>query len=295
MIAVFLSCCLVGSFHLIWLGNRQRRYSRIQLLERQLGLTTSSTEGGFLKIFNKLRFLLSGDFLNPWGTDELVTESLVYARDCRNLAQFRRTQVLSMLFTLIGLLLWLLSYRSVNGNWNSLLAVGLLLLAIPLSGWSVYRLLKDRVAKRNKVIDSQLASILDLLAFSVSAGEPIVLAISRVGKLCSGPVAEMLKEISIELEAGLSVKQCLQKLQQQSSSPAFTRTIRAINTSMERGTPIAQVLRAQANDARSNSAQQLIRQAGKKESTMMIPVVFLILPMIVFIALYPGLSALQIA
>ena len=62
---------------------------------------------------------------------------------------------------------------------------------------------------------------------------------------------------------------------------------------IERGTPISEVLRAQAMDSRNHEARKLMTIAGKKETLMMIPVVFLILPMIVIVALYPGLMALK--
>ena len=57
---------------------------------------------------------------------------------------------------------------------------------------------------------------------------------------------------------------------------------------------MAEVLRAQARDARAESARALLVLAGKKETAMMIPVVFLILPVIVAVALYPGLVALNV-
>lgn len=46
-------------------------------------------------------------------------------------------------------------------------------------------------------------------------------------------------------------------------------------------------------DSRNLESRKLMTLAGKKETLMMIPVVFLILPMIVIVALYPGLMALQ--
>jgi tight adherence protein C len=63
---------------------------------------------------------------------------------------------------------------------------------------------------------------------------------------------------------------------------------------LERGTPLAEVLRAQAHDSRAEAGRMLLILAGKKETAMMIPVVFLILPVIVAVALYPGLVALNV-
>jgi tight adherence protein C len=62
---------------------------------------------------------------------------------------------------------------------------------------------------------------------------------------------------------------------------------------VERGTPLAEVLRAQAQDVREEGRRRLMEEGGKKEIAMMIPVVFLILPVTVLFALYPGLSFLS--
>ena len=61
---------------------------------------------------------------------------------------------------------------------------------------------------------------------------------------------------------------------------------------IERGTPLADVLRAQATDVREVGKRALLEASGKKEISMMAPVVFLILPITVLFALYPGLVTL---
>lgn len=53
-------------------------------------------------------------------------------------------------------------------------------------------------------------------------------------------------------------------------------------------------MRAQAQDARDASKQALIELGGRREITMMIPVVFLVLPVTVAFAVYPGLSSLNL-
>ncbi len=61
---------------------------------------------------------------------------------------------------------------------------------------------------------------------------------------------------------------------------------------IERGTPLADVLRAQAVDVREVGKRALLEAGGRKEISMMVPVVFLILPITVMFALYPGLVTL---
>ena len=63
---------------------------------------------------------------------------------------------------------------------------------------------------------------------------------------------------------------------------------------IERGTPLADVLRAQAQDVRDNSKRELMEIAGKKEIAMLAPVVFFILPLTVVFAVFPGLSLMRL-
>ena len=63
---------------------------------------------------------------------------------------------------------------------------------------------------------------------------------------------------------------------------------------VERGTPLADVLRAQAQDVREAGQRALMDAAGKKEIAMMVPVVFLILPVTVLFAVYPGFAFLRL-
>jgi len=53
------------------------------------------------------------------------------------------------------------------------------------------------------------------------------------------------------------------------------------------------VLRAQAQDAREAAKRGLLEVAGKKEVAMLVPVVFLILPMTILFAVFPGIFVLQ--
>ncbi len=63
---------------------------------------------------------------------------------------------------------------------------------------------------------------------------------------------------------------------------------------MERGTPLAEVMHAQAQDVRELARRDLIETAGKKEIGMLVPLVFGVLPLTVLFAIYPGLSLLEI-
>jgi tight adherence protein C len=62
---------------------------------------------------------------------------------------------------------------------------------------------------------------------------------------------------------------------------------------LERGTPLADVLHSQAADVREASRRALLETGARKEVAMMVPVVFLVLPVTVLFSLYPGLVGLS--
>ena len=295
MIPILLGLSTVFGLQLMILGLTDSKKSRTYLIEKNIGASEGFKEAGLQVIFSSLRHLVTGDAFNPWGTDEKLARVLKCSGDTRTLLQFRRSQMIGLLSFQISIVLWACLRKFSNQNVSAVFVLSALLCSIPLSGWVVYELQQSRVKKREQIIELQLASMLDLLAFSVSAGEPIILAIGRVSKLCNGVLAEVLGEIPRQLLQGATISSALLNAAELTSSTSFSRSIRAIQIALDRGTPIAGVLRAQAYEARSGNQQNLLNLAGKKEAAMMVPVVFFILPMIVFIALYPGLSALQLA
>jgi tight adherence protein C len=76
--------------------------------------------------------------------------------------------------------------------------------------------------------------------------------------------------------------------------PAITRFVDGIAVAVERGTPLAEVLRSQACDAREVHKRTLMEIGGRKEILMLVPVVFLVLPVTVLFALYPGIAHFQV-
>jgi tight adherence protein C len=68
--------------------------------------------------------------------------------------------------------------------------------------------------------------------------------------------------------------------------------VQGLVVAIDRGTPLAGVLHAQATDVRESAKRALLEAGGQKELQMMVPVVFLILPVTVLFALYPGLLTL---
>ena len=81
---------------------------------------------------------------------------------------------------------------------------------------------------------------------------------------------------------------------QRTSLLPLARFVDGVAIAVERGTPLADVLRAQAVDVREAGKRQLLDRAGRKEIVMMVPVVFLVLPVTILFALFPGFYGLRL-
>ena len=86
--------------------------------------------------------------------------------------------------------------------------------------------------------------------------------------------------------------EALQQVADRTSLDALARFIDGLLVAIERGTPLAEVLRAQAADVREAGKRRLLEAGGRKEIAMMVPVVFLVLPVTVLFALFPGLISI---
>jgi len=91
---------------------------------------------------------------------------------------------------------------------------------------------------------------------------------------------------------GRPITHCLSDLAERTTLEAFARFLDGLVVAIERGTPLAGLLRAQAADVREAGKRALLEAGGRKEISMMAPVVFLILPVTVLFALFPGLLTL---
>jgi len=97
-----------------------------------------------------------------------------------------------------------------------------------------------------------------------------------------------------EARAGAGLVPALEGISRRTTLAPLARFVDGVAIAVERGTPLADVLRAQAVDVREAGKRQMLESAGRKEIAMMVPVVFLVLPITVLFALFPGFYTLSL-
>jgi tight adherence protein C len=152
--------------------------------------------------------------------------------------------------------------------------------------------LTQQVQRREELLLAEFPVVAELLALAVTAGESPTAAIARVTRLSGGELAGELSAALGRARAGVPLVEALQQLADRTSLEPLARFVDGLLVAIERGTPLAEVLRAQAADVREAGKRRLLEAGGRKEIAMMVPVVFLVLPVTVLFALFPGLISI---
>ena len=206
--------------------------------------------------------------------------------------QFRAEQVLlGVVGAFLGGLVGALSMATRGASWVVLLA--LIGLGFVFGVLARDTLLSRAAERREQLMLTEFPTVAELLALAVGAGEGAVGALERVVRMSQGELAAELRQCLADARAGANLPTALQGLADRTGLPSLARFVDGIIIAVERGTPLADVLRAQAQDVREDGRRQIMEEGGKKEIAMMVPVVFLVLPITIVFAIFPGIEFFQ--
>ena len=152
------------------------------------------------------------------------------------------------------------------------------------------RAARARVAR----IEDELPTVLEFLALCLSAGEGILDSLRRVSEIGAGDLTAELRGVVVAVGTGSALSESLGRLAGRLDVPGLSRAVDQLVAALDRGAPLAHVLHAQALDAREDAKRGLIERAGRKEIYMLVPLVFLILPLSVLFAVFPGIFMLRL-
>ena len=154
--------------------------------------------------------------------------------------------------------------------------------------------LSSQATSRERRILAEFPTVAELLALAVAAGESPVAALDRVVRRSGGELSSDLAKVLAAVRTGEPVSSAFDQLAAASGLSLVSRFAQGIAVAVERGTPLAEVLHAQAADVREAGRRELIEVAARREIFMMVPVVFLVLPVTILFAFWPGVVGLDL-
>lgn len=231
--------------------------------------------------------------LSQWlGGNETVAKRLRQAGSTSSVERFRGEQLswaAAAFASTVALMLLAPTFVAMPGVVRTAAPFIAAAIGAVLRDWLLQRAARRRLAR----VSAELATVLEFLTLSLTAGEGMLDAIRRVSRTGSGELPTEFAGIVAAVGTGVPLPTALAAVRDGLDHPALSRAIDQVLGALERGAPLAAVLRAQAGDARAEGKRTLIELAGRKEIAMLVPLIFLILPVTVAFALFPGYLVLQ--
>lgn len=148
--------------------------------------------------------------------------------------------------------------------------------------------------KRLQQVLFELPDFLELFSVALSSGETIHSSLRRVVPRVGGLLGNELSAALRAIDFGSDIESEFNLLAQRLPQQQLVETCNKVVISLRRGTPLALMLAQQADSVRQEVVNEFTKRAGKNETRMLIPLVFLILPVTILFAIYPSLQILNI-
>lgn len=143
-------------------------------------------------------------------------------------------------------------------------------------------------------IESDFPTIVEALTLALSAGESPLSSMLRISLHGYGALVREFSKVIEDVKTGEPFEVALDSMGRRLKSIPVRRFVDSIVIAISRGAPLIDVLHSHANEAREMQRNRVLSAASKAEISMMIPVVFLILPISILFALWPSLSNLNL-
>jgi tight adherence protein C len=134
--------------------------------------------------------------------------------------------------------------------------------------------------------------MIQYLVLIISSGVSPIKAIQLFSERTESLISTRIRLVVEKILNGSAFSSAIDELIRKSDTPGVRRFGNTLIIAIERGSPLVPILTALVRDCRQDSKNEVLRKAGRSEILLMVPVVFLLLPISVLFALYPSLSQL---
>jgi tight adherence protein C len=148
------------------------------------------------------------------------------------------------------------------------------------------------VAKNKKAL-RELPDFTEAVALLLQTGLPVGVALSWLQPRMTGELGKELSIVINNIGLGADLAAELSEAATRIGHEGFHELVEKLSMSLDRGAPVAEQTMQLAYSLRQEQGRGLLRQAGSSETKMLIPTVFVILPVTVLFAVFPSVLVLQ--
>jgi tight adherence protein B len=147
--------------------------------------------------------------------------------------------------------------------------------------------LRGQTRRRCERVRSDLPTVAAMLALKVENNKSLVVAVSDVAGLGSGPVVEELARALHLISAGYGEAPAFELVAKESAEPAASRFYRFLAVATGGGLDLARALLDQANELRAQRREEIERRAAQRQMALVVPNLVLMAPVLFLFLLAP--------
>lgn len=186
----------------------------------------------------------------------------------------------------IGAALWVYVGLSASLSGLQLAVVGMAIM--PLAILLPYGRVRSKARARQRSIVRALPDAMDLLVTSVEAGMGIDAAFAMVTDKTEGPLSDSFSQYLKQIGLGRSRREALTQVAERTGVGDLVEIANNINQGEQLGTPVADVLRAQADNLRALRRERAQLKAQRAPVLMTIPLALCFLPAMGAVVIVPA-------
>ena len=226
-------------------------------------------------------------------TPSVLTEILRIFGKTEEFADKRtiRQEAIKAIFSICFVLFWICYFLFFVAP-NLAMPILLILVFSGSLGIHLFRGQKRQKQREIEKFEAEIPTFMQLMTVLISSGISPTRAIDLLTRRPSSICAKKLREVVTEVDQGKPIVEALDHLATMNKTLILSRFTTAIILGTERGSSLTPVLISQVKDARNAQKNKTMQQAGRAEIALMIPVVFLILPISILFALWPSYQQL---
>ena len=139
----------------------------------------------------------------------------------------------------------------------------------------------------------EMPDFASLIGFAVAAGESLETGLRIAVQRSSGFLSQEFGFIICNVDHGSILQVELERVSRESSSQQVSELALKLALASSNGSAVSDLIGEYVQSSILELKAVLLERAGKNETKMMIPLVFVILPVTVLFAVYPSLNILQ--
>lgn len=152
-----------------------------------------------------------------------------------------------------------------------------------------------RSKPNQNTLNEELSSILLMSSIMISAGESPISSLKYIADRSNGVLPRLISKELGALESEGNLLKTLDYLAISSGSKQVKRVGNSLQVAINRGSPLLQVIHNQVSSINKEIHVRLLRKSGQSEIALLIPVVFLILPVSILFAIWPSIYGLNMS